>query len=76
MQLSTGNVDAVAVLFGDAVLDAGGLLHADSIADDRPGRGLVRGVEQDRPQARELGLKVSDDRIALAECGEVGGINV
>ena len=47
-----------------------GLDHRDPVAEQGPGRRLVRSAEQHRPQPREPPLKIADDRIADADLGE------
>lgn len=66
----------LAELIPEAGFDRGGLRHANSLTNDRPDCGLIRGVEQDRSQSGEPLLQRPDDAAALAERGETAPVDV
>jgi hypothetical protein len=71
-----GDLGRRAVFPRDAGLDGGGLRPPDPVADDGPGRGLVRRAEADRAQTRVVGLQARGDRVGGADGGEAGAVDV
>ena len=65
-----------AVLLGDAGTDRGGLPHRETMADDRPRRGLVGTGEEHRTQPRVEPMEPSDDLVAGGDVGEARAVNV
>jgi hypothetical protein len=66
----------LAELIAHAGFDRGGLRHANSLTDDRPGCGFIGGVEEDRSQSGEPLLQRPDDAVALADRGETAPVDV
>src|SRR5207248_1358862 len=66
-QCRRGKRPGFAELITQTLLDCGGLRHPDPLPDDRPGCGLIWGVEQNRSQSRKPSLQCSDNTVAFAE---------
>jgi hypothetical protein len=64
------------MVLGDAGLDRGGLDHPDAVADDRPGRSLVRRVKTYRPQPWVRRDALGHDGIVLGEPWEPAAVDV
>jgi len=75
-QCRRGKRPGFAELIAQTLLDCGGLRHPDPLPDDRPGCGLIWGVEQNRSQSGKPSLQRSDNIVAFAEGSEAGSINV
>ena len=74
--IGSGERAALAELIAQAALDRGGLPHADPLAEDRPRRGLVGRVEQDRAQPAEAALQLADERVPSADVLEFGAVDI
>jgi hypothetical protein len=70
------DVDALAERVAQARLQRGRLAHADALGEQEPHAGLERREEAHRPHARVASLERADDRVAPADRGERGGVDV
>ena len=67
LQVAAGELEDAAVLRRQPAAHRGRLSAVTALAEDRPGGGLVRRVEEHRPQPSMLRLQPADHRVPLTD---------